>query len=562
MPVISGGRIIEGAILRETGSGGAANLPEYYVADYGFVGNGQASATTDRNAINAILNDANFQGGVLVFPRGATWWISPRYVINRSHVVLRGDAARPLVITGPVDVASQAYFLTFEGTESNPLSNVGLEHVFIDGAAWWDGTTRVNTGTTAGSNTWNTFFLAADSPGTASDYPAGTALFILSDPGNPLAAGAGYTGLTYNAATKSFTISGNGVEHWTVIPSAVTATSFTLPLLYQDTPSSYCTNRFVRVISGTGSGSTATITAYDPATRVCTIDGWSGTQPNTSSTLAVYHGIPSNQARYAILLVGGGDAPQHTRGVARVGVYHVIGFRGYDIRGRGGHGKLDFRNAKHITLSRLHFQDVMENCVNFLGGIFQTDQCEDAIVDDFRFINVGEGFDLAVQGFTINNGLIQMMPTEDEAFDCNFAVRGSVNNVEVQGGYNVIKLHGAYQSFTDGIDMASCRDLTFSNITAVNFRGAGAAFIYGWNSGGSMTRQQANFSTRNITFDNCVFRSAEIDPTAPVGAMGIWASSCLVSNPVPVENILVNNCVIDVPKRAILATFVRNMAVT
>lgn len=558
MPVISGGRIIEGAIRREEGPGGAANLPEYHVTSYGFVGNGQSSSSADRAAIDNILGASTFAGGILVFPPGAVWWISPRYIITQNNVVLRGDAGNPLVITGPVDVASQAYFLTFEGTGSSPLQNVGMEHVFIDAGAWWDGTTRVNTGTSAGGNTWNTFFLAADTPGSAS-YPAGSALFILEDPGNPLAAGGNYTSITYNAATKSFSLSGDGFESWTVVPSAVTATSFTLPLLYQGVPSPFVLNRFVRVTAGTGAGSTATITAYDPATRVCTIDGWSSTQPNTSSTLRIYHGVPSSQAQYGILLAGSGDAPQHIRGVGRIGVYHVHGFRGYDIRGRGGHGKLDFRNAKHVTLSRLHFRDVEENCVNFLAGVTTTDQCEDALVDDFRFLNVGEGFDLAVHGFAISNGVIQMRMSEDEAFDCNYALRGSVTNVEVQGGYNVIKCHGAYQSFVAGQDMTSCRDLTFSNITAVGFRGAALAFVYGWSSGGNMTRQQANFATRNILLDNCVFRSTEVDPTAPVGAMGVWASSCLLSAPVPVDNVFLNNCIIEVPKRALLATFVRNL---
>lgn len=531
---------------------------------FGFAGQGQATASIDRAAISAAIATIPAGGGIVQLPPNAEWYCETTYDVSRSNVYIAGDPNGRGVITGPVDNKQVAYWVRFlGGGVGSEIENVGLMNLHVDASAWWDGTTRKSTGTCQAGSTEAIIVLAADNPAVAGDYPSGTALFILEDAGNPLAEGEDVVISSYNAANQQATLSGT-VRNFTLVPSAVSSTTFTLPTALVGLDSAYVVGKPVKVTSGTGLNTTATIESYNSGTGVCTLTvaGWSSTNPNTSSTITVYIGIPTSQAKYGILLPGTGGASMDIRGCGRIGVYHTKNFVGKNLTGDGGHGKMDFRNAKGIELNGLHFKNVMENVVNCLVGTLQTDQCEDLKVYGYHFENVGEGFDLAVKGFDIGFGHVEHMYTEDETFDINWGLDGSIWGVHSQGANNFVNAHGAYQSYVDSTDLTSSYDVSITGCVAENFKGCGVSTKYGWASGGSMTRQQANYSTKNITIQGCTFRSNVLYPDAPVTSIGVWVGSTISSsNPVPVDDVKILGCTIDVMRRGVLATFCRNLKI-
>jgi len=532
--------------------------------EFGFTGAGQSTAALDRTAITDAIAALPDAGGIVMLPPNAEWYCETTYDIERSNVYIVGDPNGRYVITGPVDNKQVAYWVRYIGNGvGNEIENVGLFNLHVDASAWWDGTTRKNTGTCQAGSTEAIIVLAADNPAVSGDYPSGTAMFILEDAGNALAVGEDLTISSYNATTKQATLSGT-VRNFTLVPSAVSSTTFTLPTNLIGLDSAYVVGKPVKVTAGTGLNTTATIESYNSGTGVCTLTvaGWSSTQPNTSSTITVYIGIPTSQAKYGILLPGTGGASQDVRGVGRIGVYHAKNFVLDNFTCDGGHGKLDFRNAKGMKLTRLHCKNVMENVVNCLVGTLQTDQCEDLQCEMFHFENVGEGYDLAVDGFSIGMGHVEHMFTEDETFDCNWAKNGRLYAIHSQNANNFVNSHGAFQSYTDGADLTSNQDIEIVGCVAENFKGCGVSFKYGWSSGGDMTRQQANYATKGVNIIGCTFRSNVLYPDAPVTSIGVWVGSTISSsNPVPVDDVKIIGCTIDVMRRGVLATFCRNLKI-
>lgn len=95
--------------------------------------------------------------------------------------------------------------------------------------------------------------------------------------------------LTNPDATSVFSVIGSSASNFLVEGNAQAggASTVTLPSSASTTDNIYDSN-FVSILSGTGNGQTRVITAYNGTTKVATTDSAWGTQPDSTSVIAVF----------------------------------------------------------------------------------------------------------------------------------------------------------------------------------------------------------------------------------------------------------------------------------
>lgn len=185
------------------------------------------------------------------------------------------------------------------GATHNIANSVGRQIRTAGGGA----PSSLLSGTVQAGSTANTVKLSTAASPTNNAYRG---CLVVIDGGTPTTAlSQTRTIISYNGTTKVATVD----ENWVVIPAAtntfsvyasanaITAnegtaqaggpSSITLATTASAVDDYYANNSFVTILSGTGSGQTKTITAYNGTTKVATVDSAWGVQPSTDSVYAV-----------------------------------------------------------------------------------------------------------------------------------------------------------------------------------------------------------------------------------------------------------------------------------
>ena len=506
------------------------------------------------DAALALARAATPAGGTLRLPKG-TLNLASSWALTTGSITIEGSpqgtTLKPLAAFWTT--ATNSSILRFTGTSGTHLTNIKVRNLTFDASTWSDGTQGIVSGLLQAGATKNTVVLS-NSASATDDYYNGSNFILLADGTNSFASYQDFSITDYVGATRTATLSPN-FRAYSVNPTAVTSgtpATFTLPTTYTGVTQGRMVGAKVEVTAGTGSGATVyTITAFDEGTRVATLDiAWAGATPTTSSTIAIYYGIPATGAKYGIQLGPATGNNQAYEGNGRLNFIYCDDLTIENCSWIGGHGALDLRKCKRVTVNNIQATNVYENVVNMLS----TPSSDNAYitVSNFVFTNVGQGFDLAGTHFTIGNGTMTLAGAEADAFDLNASIDFVISNVEVSSasttlGYqHVFSIHG---------NAAAASDCTYngriSNVAARDFEYLGVAFEYSGSN--DANRDALNGTVGNLTWDNCSFVS-----TKP-GARGLLLSSYSLSTTMFIDDVRFNNCRIQVPGVAVRADVNRRL---
>lgn len=487
-----------------------------------------ADGSTDEVTLLASYFDDLPQGGTLLLPPG-TIRVSQSIIseINGKSLTLKGAGRFSTFIKFTDDALSDpqsSSLLLFED-----CTGVYIADLSFDSRNWQDGTNRESTGTLLTGATKTTFPLPSTASGT--DIYDGGQFVIFEDIGNPFASYQDFVISGYNTGTKVITVS-TPVRNYSINPSAVAAGppgTFTMPVKYDGLTEEQLVGAVVVVTGGTGNGATEyVIDAYDEETRVVTIDqAWASSTPTTSSTLVIYYGIPSDEAKFGILLPDGSGNPQNTEGLGRLRFENCTDIFLDNVGFLGGHGGADFVGCSHIRGVGIYAEDVYENVFNLLLGDNQ-----DIVILGSAFNGVGQGFDCSGKNFVFDGGYCILNGREADFCDLNTSQHGIISNWYIRNGGQTFVVHGTASDITD------CTfDITISNIQHYDFEDNAISIQYG---GSDATAQDAlEGAVGNIQIDNCKFI------TTKPGSQGLTLSTQSISTSIYIDDINVQNTVVQ-----------------